>query len=166
MPSINNPSVPLLNLAGKMAAGKGLYILILCLSLTVVHTVNPANTLPGYSVTAAQPAGRKQVLLYYFYFVPRCDECLLLDKALEELLEKHYRNEMQNGRLVFRRINLSDPDMDEEAIIRELRIRRQLLLLVSDGETINLTRDAFRFVERDNERFRQSVMNPLNGMLR
>ncbi|TVR73443.1 MAG: hypothetical protein EA408_04890 [Marinilabiliales bacterium] len=128
--------------------------------------ISAGSTISSVTTPAALPAGNNQAYLYYFYFVPRCDECLILDKALGELLDKHYLEEIENGRLIFRRINLSDPDSQEQEIIRDLRVRRQLLLLVSEEETVNLTRDAFRFVERDPDRFEQSLMNSLNGLLR
>ena len=149
-----------------MPAFTVLLVFLMSLSLSVSLAGYAAGNFSAANTTEVQPAGNKQNYLYYFYFVPRCDECLILDKALEELLEKHYRKELEKGQLVFKRINLSEPEMEDEAIIRDLRVRRQLLLLVSGEDRINLTRDAFRFVERDPERFMQSVMNPLNGLLR
>ncbi len=155
--------------AFKIPVSALLFVFMFCLSLPVYpawftgsHT---GSFLSANHAAAPQPAGNSQAYLYYFYFIPRCDECMLLDKALGELLDKHYLEEIENGRLIFRRINLSDPDRQEQKIISDLRVRRQLLLLVSGEEKINLTREAFRFVERDPERFTQSVMHHLNGAL-
>ncbi len=163
---IKKPGMPVLSEVCKIPAFIVLLVFLMSLSLSVSLTGYTAGNFSAVNTTEVQPDGNKQTYLYYFYFVPRCDECLVLDKALEELLEKHYRKELENGQLVFKRINLSEPERADEAIIRDLRVRRQLLLLVSDDDRINLTRDAFRFVERDPERFMQSVMNPLNGLLR
>ncbi len=142
------------------------YIFLFGLTLLFMPvTVTGSNSVVVNNEIAGQPETGKSVSLYYFYFVPRCDECIILDKALDELIEENFSNEIKNGRLVFKRINLTEPDNNEQEIIRQLRVRRQLLLLVSEDETENLTRDAFRFVERDRERFNQSMLGSINGML-
>ena len=160
------PGMPVLSEACKIPVFALLLVFLMSLSLSFSFAGYVSGNFSTANTTEVQPAGNKQTYLYYFYFVPRCDECLIMDKALEELLEKHYRKDLEKGQLVFKRINLSEPEKEDEAIIRDLRVRRQLLLLVSGEDRVNLTRDAFRFVERDPERFMQSVMNPLNGLLR
>lgn len=107
----------------------------------------------------------QQVYIYYFYFTPRCDECIIVEEALLKILNGHYSQEVKNKRLIFQIINLSDPDPESKKIIKELRVRRQLLLLVSGDIKINLTRDAFRFAENQYERFRDIMKNAIDQVL-
>lgn len=127
------------------------------LVLLVAFYSNPSalcGTSSGNDRGYSENLQRNEVFLYYFYFVPRCDECIILETALLKMLQDFYHDEVNDGDLIFKKINLSDPDPESEQLIKKLRVRRQLLLLVRDDTTENLTRDAFRFVERDYERFR------------
>ena len=107
----------------------------------------------------------QQVYIYYFYFTPRCDECIIVEEALLKILNGHYSQELKNKRLIFQKINLSDPDPESRKIIQELRVRRQLLLLVSGDIKVNLTRDAFRFAENQYEHFRDITKNAIDQAL-
>ena len=107
----------------------------------------------------------QKVYIYYFYFTPRCDECIIVEEALLKILNGYYSQELKNKRLIFQKINLSDPDPESRKIIRELRVRRQLFLLVSGDIKVNLTRDAFRFAENQYERFRDIMKNAIDQAL-
>ena len=116
-------------------------------------------------ISAAGGANRESVYIYYFYFVPRCEECIILEQALEKVLHTCYSRELNSQRLVFRKINLSDPDQESKKIMQELRVRRQLLLLVDGDVVVNLTRDAFRFSEKQYERFREIMKEAIDQAL-
>lgn len=107
----------------------------------------------------------EQVNIYFFYFTPRCEECIIAEEALLKVLNGHYSQELKNKRLIFQKINLSDPDPESKKIIQELRVRRQLLLLVYGDITVNLTRDTFRFSEKQYELFRDIMKNAIDQAL-
>lgn len=105
------------------------------------------------------------VYIYYFYFDRRCEECIILENALRKLLNEHYSQELKSKRLIFKMINLTKPDSESKEIIQELKVRRQLLLVVSEGVTVNMTRDAFRFAENQYERFRDEMKTKIDQVL-
>jgi predicted DsbA family dithiol-disulfide isomerase len=105
------------------------------------------------------------VYIYYFYFTPRCDECIILEKALLKVLNGQYSQELKSKRLIFKMIDLTNPDSESKKIIQELRVRRQLLLLVSGETTVNLTKDAFRYAENQYERFRDLIKTAIDQAL-
>lgn len=107
----------------------------------------------------------QSVYIYYFYFTPRCDECIILEKALLKVLNGQYSQELKSKRLIFKMINLTNPDSESKKIIQELRVRRQLLLLVSGETTVNLTKDAFRYAENQYERFRDLIKTAIDQAL-
>jgi thiol-disulfide isomerase/thioredoxin len=95
----------------------------------------------------------ERVYVYFFYFTQHCDECLIVEQALLKVLNEYYFQELKNKRLIYKKINLTDPDPESKKIAQELKVRRQLLLVVSGDTVINLTRDAFRFAETRYEQF-------------
>ena len=105
------------------------------------------------------------VYVYYFYFTPRCDECIILEKSLSKVLNGHYSQELKNKQLIFKMIDLSNPDSESKKIIQELRVRRQLLLLVHGETIVNLTRDAFRYAENQYDQFRDIMRNAIDQAL-
>jgi hypothetical protein len=105
------------------------------------------------------------VYLYYFYFTPRCDECIILEKSLRKVLNEHYSQELKNKQLILKMIDLSNPDSESNKIIQELRVRRQLLLLVSGETKVNLTKDAFRYAENQYDQFRDIMKNAIDQAL-
>lgn len=139
----------------KMVPGPA--IILLCWFVSPDTTASPAYQ-HGFE-------SERPVNIYYFYFTPRCDECIILGNGLRLILSEHYAREIDSGKLVFKEINLTDPDEDEKEIIKKLRVRRQLLLLVTEENTLNLTRDAFRFVERDFERFVRTMREAMDEAL-
>jgi predicted DsbA family dithiol-disulfide isomerase len=123
-----------------------------------------------FAVTAEKVSARnvlndQPIYIYYFYFTPRCDECIILEKALLKVLNGHYAQELKSKRLILKMINLTNPDPESKKIIQELRVRRQLLLLVSGETKVNLTKDAFRYAENQYERFRDIIKAAIDQAL-
>lgn len=106
-----------------------------------------------------------QIYIYYFYFTPRCEECEIVEKAMLKVLNENYSQELKNKRIIFQIINLTDPDPESKKIIEELRVRRQLLLLVHGESIINQTRDAFKYAENQYDQFRESMKNAIDQAL-
>jgi hypothetical protein len=119
----------------------------------------------NYKSSVVINLNEQPVYIYYFYFTPRCDECMILEKALLKVLNGHYSNELKSKQLIYKMINLSDPDSESRKIIQELRVRRQLLLLVSGEISVNLTKDAFRYAENQHERFNDLIKNAIDQAL-
>jgi hypothetical protein len=105
------------------------------------------------------------VYVYYFYFTPRCDECKILEVALRKVLNENYFQELKSKQLIFRMIDLTDPDSESKKLIQELRVRRQLLLLVHGETIVNLTKDAFRYAENQYDQFSDIMKNAIDQAL-
>ena len=107
----------------------------------------------------------QNVLIYYFYFTPRCEECYIVENEVKKVIKEFYSNELKNQQLVFRMINLTNPDPASKIIIKELKVRRQLLLVISGGITQNLTKDAFRYAEKQKSQFSKMLITAINQAL-
>jgi len=78
-----------------------------------------------------------------------------VQKATEKVLAENYRQELENGTVVYHEINLSDPGSRE--IARKLGVGRQALIVVSGDKGYDLTMQGFMFASRDYERFRATL---------
>jgi hypothetical protein len=110
-------------------------------------------------------ANSEQIYIYYFYFTPRCEECIIVEKAILKVLNGYYSQEVKNKRIIFQEINLTDPDPESRKIMQELRVRRQLFLLVHGEVIVNLTKDAFRYAENQYDQFRDIMKNAIDQVL-
>jgi len=144
------------------------FSLSVMLILTFISLIG-LNSQPVYALQSGSSftnySNNQTVYLYYFYFTPRCDECIILENALQKVLNSHYTLELKSKKLIYKGINLSAPDAESSKIIQDLRVRRQLLLLVSGDTIINLTKDAFRYAENQHERFSEFITNAIDQVL-
>jgi hypothetical protein len=131
----------------------------------ICHTGDPLYASQSGKNSSASYSNDQPVYLYYFYFTPRCDECIILENALQKVLNSYYSQEIKSKKLIYKGINLTDPDTESRKIIQDLRVRRQLLLLVSGDTIINLTKDAFRYAESQHERFTEFITNAIDQVL-
>ena len=139
-------------------------ILILISVFITVQAILP-DTTASDKINFINSLNGEQVYIYYFYFTPPCDECIIVEKALLKVLNEYYSQELKNKQLIYRKINLTDPDPESKKIAQELKVRRQLLLLVSGDTVVNLTKDAFRFAETQYELFHNSIRKAIDQEL-
>lgn len=123
------------------------------------------DSISAGEVVSIYGLNRQPVYIYYFYFTPRCEECLIVEKALVKVLDEYYSKELKNQSLIYKKINLTNPDPESRKIAQDLKVRRQLLLIVSGDTILNLTRDAFRYAENQYELFRSSMKNSIDQVL-
>jgi hypothetical protein len=143
---------------------KGYRFIIMFLVFIVVKMFSH-DSVSADEVFSAYGLSRQPVYVYYFYFTPRCEECLIVEKALIKVLNEYYSQELKNQQLIYKAINLTNPDPESKKIAQNLKVRRQLLLIVSGDTILNLTRDAFRYAENQYELFRSSMKNSIDQVL-
>ncbi|MGF1584703.1 MAG: nitrophenyl compound nitroreductase subunit ArsF family protein [Bacteroidales bacterium] len=97
-------------------------------------------------------AATEKVDVYYFHFTRRCVTCVSVQEATEKVLKEHYGKEIENGKIVFHEINLSDPGSKE--IAQMLEVGGQALLVVSGSKKVDITVQGFMHAPRDYDRFK------------
>jgi hypothetical protein len=120
---------------------------------------------PGISACGQNAAGEQQsgvntesaevVEVYYFHFSRRCVTCINVQKATEKVLKDHYKEELENGSIVYHEINLSDPESRE--IAQRLGVGRQSLLVASGDRKFDLTMQGFMLASRDYDQFKTTL---------
>ena len=70
-----------------------------------------ADTLPkGSSDAGKGVAAGPEVQVTYFHMTRRCPTCKLLEEYSKETVEKHFTEELNQGKILFRVINLDIPE--------------------------------------------------------
>lgn len=101
-----------------------------------------------------------QTGIYYFRTPVRCESCDAIEQLLKEELSGKYAGQVESGELVFRQFNLDDPGVADFAL--QFDVVFKSLLILKDGQTINLTEEAFLYVLPNPEKFRQLLEETLD----
>ena len=80
----------------KKKAGLRLFILM------VIVVFSKVNLISGIE---QEEIVENKVIVYYFYWNPRCMTCTKIEKQVEEALNKNYKKQMQQGIIEFRSID-------------------------------------------------------------
>jgi len=65
------------------------------------------ESLPHQVAVTSQEA---KVIVYYFHGMARCTTCKTIEKYSREAVEHYFQNELKNGKLVFRTINVEEAE--------------------------------------------------------
>jgi len=112
-------------------------------------------------------AQNSRVIAYYFHGTFRCSTCRNIEEYSHEAIQKYFAEELGNGRLEFRHINVEEPDNKHFIQHYQLFTRSLVLSLETDGKEIkwkNLA-DVWKLV-RDKERFFQYVKDEVEQFLK
>ncbi|OGW52346.1 MAG: hypothetical protein A2Y81_03945 [Nitrospirae bacterium RBG_13_43_8] len=108
-----------------------------------------------------------RVIAYYFHGTFRCSTCRTIEEYSHDAIQTYFAEELGNGRLAFRPINLEEPGNKHFIQDYQLVTRSLVLSLVSDGKETkwkNLA-DVWKLV-RDKERFFQYVKDEVKIFLK
>ena len=99
-------------------------------SLAVVRVAEAAES--------AQPAMSlpSQVVVYYFHGNARCPSCYKLEQFAKEALEQNFANELKDGRMVFKVVNLDQSGNAHFVNDYQLYTKSVVISLVKDGKQV------------------------------
>jgi hypothetical protein len=108
------------------------------------------------------------IKIIYFHGNNRCTTCNNMEKYTRELLEEDYASELKKGKLVFEVYNF---DVDSNAaVVDKYKIESSTLLIVKSKKgkekVTDLTETGFTYAKYQEEKFKESVANKLNEVLR
>lgn len=103
------------------------------------------------------------VKVLYFHGKQRCPTCMAVEEKTTELLDDAYHKAMQEGKLKFCSIDLSESE--GEAIADSYEIAFSSLIIDRDGEIIDLTDMGFRYALNDSETFKAKLKVEIDKLL-
>lgn len=119
------------------------------------------------SPPAEVKAQNSKVIAYYFHGTFRCGTCRTIEQYSHNAIQTYFANELGNGRLEFRPVNVEEPENKHFIQDYQLVTRSLVLSLVSDGKEMkwkNLP-DVWKLV-RDKDNFFQYVKDEVENFLK
>ncbi len=135
-----------------------LTLIVLLISLESCSSINGKE-----EKTDAIISKTEKVEVYYFHYTRRCVTCTTVENEIRATLDEFYSEEMKSRDVVFKAINLDDPDSEE--IAKKLEISGQTLLIVAGNKKENLTTDAFLNAKSNPERLRGIIKSTIDTFL-
>ena len=128
-----------------------------------------SNSTAKKEKTAEDPVNREDcVEVLYFHGKQRCATCVAIEKNTRETIETQFAEELENGTLVFRTIDISDPEKASLAEQDEVSWPSLFITEWEDGEsqTENLTEYAFANARTAPEVFQKGLAEKIDEFLK
>jgi hypothetical protein len=107
-------------------------VLLLGLLSSAAGFAGAAET--AVDTTAAAPA--HQVLAYYFHTTQRCASCLKIEQYAHEAFGAGFPEELKDGRLVWRVVNIDEKENEHFAKDYQLFTKSVVLVDMKDGKQV------------------------------
>jgi hypothetical protein len=136
-----------------------------------VNTRDKVTAKPGEPETACNFQGascdsNNKVIAYYFHGTNRCATCLTIERYSREAIEKYFSQEIREGTLEFKPLNVDEPENRHYIQDYQLYTRSLVLALYKDDKQLkwkNLS-EVWAYV-KDKERFYQYVKDETERFL-
>ena len=142
--------------------------LIICCGLTACDN-NGTKKSASTDVEQAQQLEQKDhVEVLYFHGKQRCATCMAIEKNAKEVVEVQFANELKNGTLVFRTIDISDPKNETIAEKYEVTWSSLFVSKWKDGKETyeNLTDYAFANARTAPDTFKNGITEKVRTLLK
>ena len=124
-----------------------LVILILALGLSACRQK------PAFPTSQPVMPQKGQTAVYYFRTNFICETCEAIEQVVQHELESKYADELKSEKLVFRQLNLDDPQTADFALRFDVVFKS--LLILKDDTVIDLTNEAFLYALPNPAKLRQ-----------
>ena len=107
------------------------------------------------------------VEILYFHGDMRCKSCMAMEKGIAELLEEQYQDEVKDGKIVFKTIDITTPEGEQIADNYGVTWSSLYLNNWKDGkeERNDLTRMGMKTAAKDPAAFKEEVKNYITQYL-
>lgn len=152
-----------------------IFVLAICLGMTACGGSGVKNGTSGTTVGQQQSQSQSQlqdtgdrVEVLYFHGKKRCATCMAIEKNTKEVVEEQFADELGNGTVVFRIIDISDPENEEIAQKYEVTWSSLFVSRWKDGKETyeNLTEYAFANARTSPETFKSGLTGKINELLK
>lgn len=108
------------------------------------------------------------VEVIYFHGGMRCAACVAMEKFGKQAIDSVFPKELQNGSLVFRSIDLMDPEGEKLGDKYEIASSSFLIIRFKDGEetVTDMTAFGFRNAKDNRNVFKQGVIDEVTRLLK
>ncbi len=145
-----------------------IFVLIICCGLAACGN-NRTKKSASTDVEQMQPQEQKdRVEVLYFHGKQRCATCMAIEKNAKEAIESQFADELKNGKLIFRTIDISEPK--NESIAEKYKVTWSSLFVSKwkDGKEMyeNLTEYAFANARNAPDTFKNGIAEKVRTLLK
>lgn len=142
--------------------------LAICIGLTACGNNNAKK---NDTVKVQQTQSQKvndHVEILYFHGKQRCATCMAIEKNAKEAVEAQFADELKNGTVVFRTIDISEPENEAVADKYEVTWSSLFVSRWKDGKETyeNLTEYAFANARTAPDTFKSGVIEKVKTLLK
>ena len=148
----------------RFAAG---FVIAIALAVFTILGGWPAASGPSAGqAIAAQTDEQPRFIAYYFYTSQSCKSCYRLEDWAETTIKNHFQQEIENGRLDWRTVNVDKAE--HKHFVKEFNLYTKSVVIVEqkEGETVrwkNLEK-VWRLL-RDQEKYADYVSNEIQAFM-
>lgn len=141
--------------------------LALVLGLTACGN-NTAKNSSGTERQTAQNEKQNRVEVLYFHGKQRCATCMAIEKNAKEVIEAQFAEEIKNGTVVFKAIDISKPENEKIAEKYEVTWSSLFISKWIDGKETyeNLTEYAFANARKNPDAFKSEINSKIRTALK
>lgn len=137
------------------------------LFLTLMIGLISCNGGDATTANAAEPV-KDHVEVIYFHGKQRCATCMAIEKEAKAVVEQQFANDVKNGKVVFRTIDISDPKNESIANKYEVSWSSLYLTTFKNGKETrqNLTEFGFGNARSKPDVFKRGLAEKINAALK
>jgi len=120
-----------------------------------------ADSTAAVSETGDVPAKSDVLTVYYFHGTQRCMTCNRIEELAKAAIQARYAEELADGRVVFRSVNVDEPA--NEHFIKDFQLASRTVVMAKDGKYE--TFDAVWTLVRDPQKFTGYIQDGAAKML-
>lgn len=142
--------------------------LVVCLGLTACGSNHAKKDNTGKVAQTQPQATKDRVEILYFHGKQRCATCMAIEKNAKEAIEAQFADELKNGTVVFRTIDISKAENKETAERYEVTWSSLFISQWKEGKERheNLTEYAFANARTAPDTFKAGVIGKINTLLK
>ena len=106
----------------------------------------------------------ERIEVLYFHLTRRCVTCQAVENVAREAVHEIYADEIKNGKIVFRSLNIEDESSEADA--QRVGAAGQCLLIVIGDTRIDLTSEGFMYARTKPEKLRDEIKKAIDPLLK
>lgn len=152
-----------------------IFVLAICLGMTACGGSGVKNGTSETTLGQQQSQSQSQlqdtgdrVEVLYFHGKQRCATCMAIEKNTKDVIETQFADELENGTVIFRIIDISEPENEKIADKYEVTWSSLFVSQWKDGKETyeNLTEYAFANARTSPETFKSGLTEKINELLK
>ena len=122
----------------------------------------------GDNIVAAKSTEKDRVDVIYFHGKQRCATCMAIEKNAKEVVNTLFANELKNGTVVFKTVDISTPEGEKIADKYEVTWSSLFVNKWKDGKEIrnNLTEFGFGNARNNPDGFKKGLADKIRQSLK